>query len=62
MHVLTVAAEAPGIAGLLIDDSVRDIAALTSPRFTAFPRSTIEASAPAVSQPISFPDRCQPMR
>lgn len=58
MHVLTVAAEAPGIAGLIIDD----IATLTSPRFTAFPRGTIEASAPAMSQPISFPDRCQPMR
>ena len=58
-EVLTVAAEAAGIAGLVIDGGVRDIAALTSRRFAAFTRGismrgTIKASAPSVGQPISF--------
>lgn len=58
-EVLSVAAEAAGIAGLVIDGGVRDIAALTSRRFAAFSRGismrgTIKASAPSVGQPISF--------
>lgn len=58
-EVLTVAAEAAGIAGLVIDGGVRDITALTSRRFAAFTRGismrgTIKASAPSVGQPISF--------
>lgn len=58
-EVLTVAAEAVGIAGLVIDGGVRDIAALTARRFPVFARGismrgTIKASAPSVGQPISF--------
>lgn len=58
-EVLTVAAEAAGIAGLVIDGGVRDIAALTARRFPVFSRGismrgTIKASAPSVGQPISF--------
>ena len=58
-EVLTVAAEAAGIAGLVIDGGVRDIAALTARRFPVFTRGisirgTIKASAPSVGQPISF--------
>ena len=58
-EVLTVAAEAAGIAGLVIDGGVRDIAALASRRFPVFSRGismrgTIKASVPSVGQPISF--------
>lgn len=58
-EVLTVAAEAAGIAGLVIDGGVRDIAALTSRRFAVFTRGismrgTIKACAPSVGKPISF--------
>lgn len=58
-EVLTVAAEAAGVAGLVIDGGVRDIAALTARRFPVFSRGismrgTIKASAPSVGQPISF--------
>ncbi|MDN7878919.1 RraA family protein [Burkholderia aenigmatica] len=58
-EVLTVAAEAAGIVGLVIDGGVRDIAALTARRFPVFTRGicmrgTIKASAPSVGQPISF--------
>jgi len=58
-EVLTVAAEAAGVAGLVIDGGVRDIAALTARRFPVFTRGismrgTIKASAPSVGQPISF--------
>ncbi|MBS0466173.1 MAG: RraA family protein [Proteobacteria bacterium] len=58
-EVLTVAAETAGIAGLVIDGGVRDIAALSRRRFAAFTRGvsmrgTIKASAPSVGQPISF--------
>jgi 4-hydroxy-4-methyl-2-oxoglutarate aldolase len=54
-----VAAEAAGIAGLVIDGGVRDIAALTRRRFAVFSRGvsmrgTIKASAPSVGQAISF--------
>ncbi|GAO22751.1 dimethylmenaquinone methyltransferase [Alicycliphilus sp. B1] len=58
-EVLTVAAEAAGIAGLVIDGGVRDVAALTSRRFAVFTRGismrgTIKTSAPSVGQPISL--------
>ena len=58
-EVLTVAAEAAGVAGLVIDGGVRDIAALTARRFPVFTRGismrgTIKASAPSVGEPISF--------
>jgi 4-hydroxy-4-methyl-2-oxoglutarate aldolase len=57
--VLTVAAEAAGVAGLVIDGGVRDIAALTARRFPVFTRGvcmrgTIKASSPSVGQPVSF--------
>ena len=55
-EVLTVAAEARGIAGLVIDGGVRDIAAMTRRRFPAFARTvsvrgTIKATAPSVGEP-----------
>lgn len=58
-EVLTVAAEAAGVRGLVIDGGVRDIAALTARRFPVFTRGvsmrgTIKASAPSVGQPVSF--------
>ncbi|WP_037462478.1 RraA family protein [Sinorhizobium fredii] len=58
-EVLTVAAEASGVAGLVIDGGVRDIAALTARRFPVFTRrisvrGTIKASVPSAGQPISF--------
>ncbi|WP_233858333.1 RraA family protein [Paraburkholderia sp. HD33-4] len=58
-EVLTVAAEAAGVAGLVIDGGVRDIAALTARRFPVFSRGismrgTIKASSPSVGRPISF--------
>ena len=58
-EVLTVAAEAAGVAGLVIDGGVRDIAALVARRFPVFTRGismrgTIKASAPSVGQPLSF--------
>lgn len=56
-EVLTVAAEAAGVVGLVIDGGVRDIAALAGRRFPAFARGisvrgTIKASVPSVGQPI----------
>jgi 4-hydroxy-4-methyl-2-oxoglutarate aldolase len=58
-EVLTVAAEAVGVVGLVIDGGVRDIAAMTTRRFPVFTRGismrgTIKASAPSVGKPISF--------
>lgn len=58
-EVLTVAAEAAGVAGLVIDGGVRDIAALRSRRFPVFTRGvsvhgTLKASVPSVGQPLSF--------
>ncbi|WP_338640375.1 dimethylmenaquinone methyltransferase [Burkholderia pyrrocinia] len=58
-EVLTVAAEAAGVAGLVIDGGVRDIAAMVARRFPVFTRGismrgTIKASAPSVGQPLSF--------
>jgi 4-hydroxy-4-methyl-2-oxoglutarate aldolase len=58
-EVLTVAAEAAGIAGLVIDGGVRDIAALTARRFPVFTRGisvrgTLKASVLSVGQALSF--------
>ena len=58
-EVLTVAAEAAGIVGLVIDGGVRDVAALARRRFPTFTRGisvrgTIKASAPSVGKPISL--------
>lgn len=58
-EVLTVAAEAAGITGLVIDGGVRDVAALARWGFPVFSRGisvrgTIKASVPSVGQPIQF--------
>ena len=58
-EVLTVAAEAAGVVGMVIDGGVRDIAAITKRRFPVFTRGismrgTIKASAPSVGQAIRF--------
>ncbi|PPC76170.1 dimethylmenaquinone methyltransferase [Pokkaliibacter plantistimulans] len=58
-EVLTVAAEAAGVRGLIIDGGVRDIAALAMRRFPVFSRGismrgTGKASVPSVGQPLSF--------
>ncbi|WP_396267601.1 RraA family protein [Ideonella sp.] len=56
-EVMTVAAEAAGLTGLVIDGGVRDVAAMTRRRFPVFSRGisvrgTIKASAPGVGQTI----------
>nr|WP_298097958.1 dimethylmenaquinone methyltransferase [uncultured Shinella sp.] len=58
-EVLTVAAEAAGIVGLVIDGGVRDVAALAARRFPVFSRGismrgTIKASVPSVGAPLFF--------
>jgi 4-hydroxy-4-methyl-2-oxoglutarate aldolase len=58
-EVLTVAAEAAGVVGLVIDGGVRDIAALKKRRFPVFARGisvkgTVKACAPSVGQPFNF--------
>jgi len=58
-EVLTVAAEAAGVVGLVIDGGVRDIAALIARSFPVFTRAismrgTIKASSPSVGKAISF--------
>lgn len=58
-EVLTVAAEAAGVAGLVTDGGVRDIAAMTTRRFPVFARGisvrgTLKDSAPSVGQPFSL--------
>ena len=58
-EVLTVAAEAAGVVGLVIDGGVRDIAALKKRQFPVFARGisvkgTVKASAPSVGQPFNF--------
>ncbi|WP_208866237.1 RraA family protein [Paraburkholderia lacunae] len=58
-EVLTVAAEAAGVVGLIIDGGVRDVAAITARRFPVFARGisvrgTVKASAPSVGQPTTF--------
>jgi 4-hydroxy-4-methyl-2-oxoglutarate aldolase len=56
-EVLTVAAEAAGVTGLVIDGGVRDVAALARRRFPVFARGvsvrgTVKASAPSVGGAI----------
>ena len=56
-EVLTVAAEAAGVIGLVIDGGVRDTAALAARRFPVFARGisvrgTRKVCAPSVGQPI----------
>ena len=56
-EVLTVAAEARGVAGLVIDGGVRDIAALERRRFPVFARGVgmrgcVKLHAPSVGEPI----------
>lgn len=58
-EVLTVAAEAAGVVGLVIDGGVRDVAAMTARRFPVFARGisvrgTVKASAPSVGQRTMF--------
>jgi 4-hydroxy-4-methyl-2-oxoglutarate aldolase len=58
-EVLTVAAEAAGVAGLVIDGGVRDVAAIAARRFPVFARGisvrgTVKASAPSVGQPMKL--------
>lgn len=58
-EVLTVAAEAAGVVGLVIDGGVRDIAAMTARRFPVFARGisvrgTLKDSAPSVGLPFSL--------
>ena len=58
-EVLTVAAEAAGVVGLIIDGGVRDIAALVARRFPVFARGvsmrgTTKASSQSVGRWISF--------
>lgn len=58
-EVLTVAAEAAGIVGLVTDGGVRDIAALRRRQFPVFSHGisvcgTVKATAPSVGQPMRF--------
>lgn len=58
-EVLTVAAEAAGVVGLVIDGGVRDIAAMKKRQFPVFSRGisvkgTVKTSAPSVGQPFNF--------
>ena len=58
-EVLTVAAEAAGVVGLVIDGGVRDVAAIKKRQFPVFTRAisvkgTVKASAPSVGQPFNF--------
>jgi 4-hydroxy-4-methyl-2-oxoglutarate aldolase len=58
-EVLTVAAQAVGLVGLVTDGGVRDVAAMTRRQFPVFTRGvsvrgTIKASAPSVGKPINF--------
>jgi 4-hydroxy-4-methyl-2-oxoglutarate aldolase len=58
-EVLTAAAEAAGLVGLVIDGGVRDTAAIAARKFAVFTRGisvrgTVKASAPSVGAPISL--------
>lgn len=58
-EVLTVAAQAAGLVGLVIDGGVRDIQAIETLGFPVFARGvsvkgTIKATAPSVGQPMAF--------
>jgi 4-hydroxy-4-methyl-2-oxoglutarate aldolase len=60
-EILTVAAQARGIAGLVIDGGVRDLAALESHKFPVFAhgiamRACIKLHAPSVGEPIVIAD------
>ena len=60
-EILTVAAQARGIAGLVIDGGVRDLAALESHKFPGFARgiamrACIKLHAPSVGEPIVIAD------
>ncbi|SDG93728.1 4-hydroxy-4-methyl-2-oxoglutarate aldolase [Pseudomonas benzenivorans] len=58
-EVLTVAAQAAGVVGLVIDGGVRDIQAIERLGFPVFSRGvsvkgTVKATAPSVGQPVLF--------
>lgn len=58
-EVLTVAAQAAGVVGLIIDGGVRDIQAIEKLGFPVYARGvsvkgTVKATAPSVGQPIPF--------
>ncbi|MNF42167.1 4-hydroxy-4-methyl-2-oxoglutarate aldolase [compost metagenome] len=58
-EVLTVAAQAAGVVGLVIDGGVRDIQAIEKLGFPVFSRGvsvkgTVKATAPSVGEPIPF--------
>ena len=58
-EVLTVAAQAAGVVGLVIDGGVRDIAALKKHQFPVFARGisvkgTLKTCAPSVGQAFNF--------
>lgn len=58
-EVLTVAAQAAGVVGLVIDGGVRDIAALKKHQFPVFSRGisvkgTLKTCAPSVGQAFNF--------
>ena len=60
-EILTVAAQARGIAGLVIDGVVRDLAALEKRRFPVFARgiamrAAVKLHAPSVGEPIVIAD------
>jgi 4-hydroxy-4-methyl-2-oxoglutarate aldolase len=58
-EVLTVAAQAAGVVGLVIDGGVRDIQAIEKLGFPVFARGvsvkgTVKATAPSIGEPIPF--------
>jgi len=58
-EVLTVAAQAAGVVGLVIDGGVRDIQAIEKLGFPVFSRGvsvkgTVKATAPSIGEPIPF--------
>ncbi|WP_044872462.1 dimethylmenaquinone methyltransferase [Pseudomonas sp. LFM046] len=58
-EVLTVAAQAAGVVGLIIDGGVRDIQAIEKLGFPVYTRGvsvkgTVKATAPSIGQPIPF--------
>jgi len=60
-EILTVAAQARGIAGLVIDGGVRDLAALEKRQFPVFARgiamrAAVKLHAPSVGEPIVIAD------
>lgn len=60
-EILTVAAQARGIAGLVIDGGVRDLATLEKRRFPVFARgiamrAAVKLHAPSVGEPIVIAD------